>query len=1115
MNAAYRLMGNFPSRGFGDSLSSADFNSSAAIVSGKDARLPMSGAPRVRAPQAPGEVTEAYHAYEIHPLSYGQLTVMYSATGSMMQVNGAATRPCTYTNAVTWTGDGVPAYVSGDEAMCSMLRYNDFVTLQELWVLPKDVSSLPPKPWVEDASVKLDYTLTAPVSDEMLRSLLANYWRAASLQFFGPWDSGKRMACLYQDDLLMSHISNRDRTFTVCISHEDDCHALVPQAKGFLWQMILKNLPAQIRNITSVAAAVPMQHALSLYRDAAMCVVYPTADATFDFNIGKFPALEADEDRFMQQVLKGNQGALLKQMHTRYASLTGRMLLDECPFMADYDLALALYRIENAADDWTLLSNWYAVHRHLGQRHDIHGDMASRVMQDVDEYVTSRLRGRETEIAQLLTSQKDRLNGLKAAGLQSFLWEKATYSAGSYCEVPARITIACQGMEGAVFFTELPAAKAVPENDVAVQRMAGLLSSVLNTHHLDGQLTDQQIKLLKGRGQEIYRTCKPFHDAMAMYLATYQNRHPEDRIRLLDLATQYLDADEQAAEALKMLAGRLDQPVTTQESEAISSLWARLKHPAVVQNELNNYIAALYVRYFDDLSVVSQSVSKLGANITGALVKVFSEEPGCSLRVNAGNFASILGQDDKADCLLAAARNLAEVEPAYRAYLAYQLKLSVRSGESLYHWIVDMINRSLHTRMYHGPEAKGAFLTWCTELVMDYTLNYAAVHKHLPEKEAFGRMLKLATEKSPVFTQRMSMVLNVYETLLQANAPDAERQAQQLAPYLTGIQNGTMLQQVTSTYIGVLLQNEMQKAKFWEVMNRKDIIAHIQRTGALPKQIFDKATKQAAAVCIRQEMAAIPQPSGYRALFNDYASAENRFKRSFGIADFQTDATISMLWHEVAAQTFLERFEGFFQACTSIDEARSLLEVAENTIGVRQKANDAQTGRIIRLLKDVQSAIHNLPDERQLFSRMVAMAMSLRVTQSDKALKLVKHECELALEQENNFICRAGLCLLHSLQFNGYNWIGFLRLMQPGADDMMHNPYAVSNLPLLATVSGVLRLLENTQTPDNLLQSFTHYLRQDVNMAPYTVAVRKDQKAMAQYFPGMENSVSLHAWLGN
>ena len=1115
MNAAYRLMGNFPSRGFGDSLSSADFNSGAAIVSGKDARLPMSGAPRVRTPQAPGEVTEAYHAYEIHPLSYGQLTVMYSATGSMMQVNGAATRPCTYTNAVTWTGDGVPAYVSADEAMCGMLRYNDFVTLQELWVLPKDVSSLPPKPWVEDASVKLDYAPMAPVSDEMLRSLLANYWRTASLQFFGPWDSGKRMACLYQDDLLMSHVSNRDRTFTVCISREDDCHTLVPQAKGFLWQMILRNLPAQIRNITSVAAAVPMQHALSLYRDAAMCVVYPTAEATFDFNTGKFPSLEADEDRFMQQVLKGNQGALLRQMHTRFAALTGKMLLDECTFMADFDLALALYRIENAADDWTLLSNWYAAHRHLGLRHEIQGDLAARVMQDVDEYVTSRLRGHEVEVAQMLTSQKDRLNGLKAAGLQSFLWEKATYSAGSYCEVPARITVACQGMEGAVFFTELPAAKAVPENEVAVQRMAGLLSSVLNTHHLNGRLTDQQIKLIKVRGQESYRTCKPLHDAMAMYLAAYQNRHPEDRIRLLDLATQYLDADEQAAEALKMLANRLEQPVTTQESEAISSLWARLKHPAVVMDELNNYIAALYVRYFDDLSVVSQSVSKLGANITGAMVKVFSQEPGCSLRLNAGNFASILGQDDKVDCLLTAVRDLAQVEPAYRAYLMHQLKQSVHTGESLYTWIVEMINRSLHTRLYHGPEAKGQFLAWCTELVMDYTLNFALTAKRLPEKEAFGRMLKLAADRSPVFAQRMPMVLNAYETLLQANAPDAERQAQQLAPYLTGVPSGTMLQQVTSSCIGVQLQNEFQKANFWDVMNSKAVISQIQRTGALPKQVFDKETRHAAAVCIRQEMAAIPQPSGYRGLFNKYASEENRFKRSFSIPEIQTDATISMLWHEVAAQTFLERFESFFQACVSIDEASSLLEVAENTIGVRQKANETITGRIIRRLKDVQSGIHNLPDERQLFDRVVTMAASLRVTQSDKALKLVRRECEMVLERENNFIRRAGLCLLQSMQFNGYNWIGFLRMLQPGADDMMHNPYAASNLPLLATVSSVLRLFENTLTNDNLLQSFTHYLRQDVNMAPYTAAVRKDQKAMAQYFPGMENSASLRAWLGN
>lgn len=1115
MNAAYRLMGNFPSRGFGDSLSSADFTSGASIVSGTDARLPMSGAPRTRAPQTPGEVTEAYHAYEIHPLSFGQLTVMYSATGAMMQANGAATRPCSYTNAVTWTGEGVPAYVSADEAMCSMLRYNDFVTLQELWVLPKDVSTLPAKPWVEDASIRLDYALTAPVSDEMLRSLLAHYWRAASLQFFGPWDSGKRMFCLYRDDLLMQHIANRDRTFTVCISREDDCQKLVPQAKGFLWQMILKQLPRQIRNITSVAAAVPQQHAQSLYRDAAMCVVYPSNEAKFDFNSSKFPALEADEDRFMQQVLGGSLGALLEKMHTRYAALTGKMLVDECPFMADYDLALALYRVENAKDDWNLLANWYAVLHHLSQRHEIRDDRAARIMQDVDEFVAARIKGREGEIAQLLTSQADRNTALMAVRLQSFLWEKAVYAAGVAGETASRITMLCQGVSNAAFFPELPAAQAVPENESALQRMAALVSGVLKSYHMEARLTNAQVQQLLQRVTPAYRQSKPLFDAMAIYLAAYQDAHPEDRIRLLQLATQYLDADEQAALALKMLAGRLDSPVTEEECKAIGGVWQMLKDPASVQDELNAYIAALYVRYFEDLTVVSRIVTMLRTDTTGALVTVFTTEPGCALQLNEQNFNHVLGQNDKADCILAAAMNLPEVEQAYRTYLARQLERSVQSEESLYTWIVWMINRSLPTRLYTKLPDKENFLNWCTQLVMDYTLDFAAKAKRLPHEESFGRLLKQAEQKSPAFAKRIPKVLDVYEELLKAGAPNAERQAQQLAPYLTGVRNGTRLQQVTSMYISVLLQNELQKAAFWQVMNRKDIIGHIQRTGALPKQIFDKETRQVAAGCIRKELAGITQPLQYRTLFNTYASAENLFKRSVSIPDFQTDATISVMWHEVAAYTFLEQFEGFFKACESIDDARVLLEVAETTVGVRQKANESRTGKIIRRLIDVQGLLGALPDEKQLFSRVVERAVSLRMTQSDKALQLVRHECDAVLSRETNFIRSVGVTLMHSVVFTGYNWRSFLLKLEPDMDDMMHNPYASGNLPLLAVISSVLKLFEGTQTQDNLLQTFVHYLKTDANMAPYTAAVRKDQKAMALFFPGLESSASLRAWLEN
>lgn len=1115
MNAAYRLMGNFPSRGFGDILSSADFTSGAAIVSGKDARLPMSGAPHSRTPHAPGEVTEAYHAYEIHPLSYGQMTVMYSATGAMMQPSGSLTRPCSYTNAVTWAGNDVPPYVSSDTAMCSLLRYNDFVTLQELWVLPKDVSMLPPKEWKEDASIKLDYALTAPVSDEMFRSLLGHYWRAASMQFFGPWDSGKRMFCLYRDDLLMQHITNRDRSITVCISYDDDCQTLVPQAKGFLWQMILTKLPPQIRNITSFAAAVPQLHANSLYRDAAMCVVYPCNEAKFDFNCGRFPALDKDEDCFMKQVLSGNMGTLLTKMHIRYAALTGKLLVDECTFMADYDLALALYRLENAQDDWTLLTNWYAVMRHLAQRHDLRDEMAAGVMQDVDDYITARFKGRENEIAGMLTGQTERNTALMAARLQSFLWEKGVYTIGSTSEMANRITMLCQSVGSTAFFPELPAAKVIPEKEGSVQRMAALVSNILTSYHMESRLNNAQVQQLTALSAS-YQKSKPLHDAMAIYLAAYQDKHPEDRIRLLQLAVQYLDADDQVSQALKMLSSRLDSPVTAEECCVIGGVWSQLKDPEKVRASLNSYIEALYIRYFEDLSVVSRSVSPIKTDTTGALVAVLTTEPGCSLRLNEEGFTHVFGQNDKSECLLACAQDLPAVDKAFRAYLTHQLQLSVQNGENLYSWIVRIINRSLPTRLYAGANAKSDFLAWCARLVHDYTLSFALTAKRLPEEDAFNRMRKLAEEKSPVFVQSIPRVIEAYEGMLQAGAPNAERQAQQLAPYLTGIPAGTLLQQATSMYISVLLQSELKKAHFWQVMNRKETLGHIQRTGALPKQIFDKETRQVAAQCIRRELAAVTQPLDYRKLFNDYASAENQFKRSISIPDFATDATISVLWHEVAAQTFLEQFDGFFQACRTIGEAKGLMDVADNTVGVRQKAAETATGRIIRRLLDVQDLLSALPDENQLFSRVVERAVSLRMTQSEKALQLTRNECEAFLNSEKNFIRRTGVALLNSVIFaGGYDWHAFLLKLQPETDNMLHNPYAGGNLPLLATVSGVLKLFETTRTQDNLLQSFVQYLKTDATMSAYTQAVRKDQKSLAQFFPGYEKSASLRAWLEN
>lgn len=1109
MNAAYRLMGNFPSRGFGDSLSSADFTSGAAIVTGTDARLPMNGVPRTRTPQKVGEVTEAYHAFEIHPLSFGQLTVMYSATGAMMQATGA-TRPCSYTNAATWVGEDAPAYVSGDDAMCSVLRYNDFVTLQELWVLPRDVTTLPSKPWNEDAGITLEYAFPAPVSNEMLRSLLAHYWRSASLQFFGPWDSGKKTACLYRDDLIMQHIANRDRNLTVCISDVDDCHALVPQAKGFLWQVILKNLPVQVRNITSMAAAVPLQHAHSLYRDAAVCVVYPAAEAAFNLTNGKFPALEADEDAFMQMVLTGRMGMLLEKVYSRFQAETGKTAVDECPFMADYDLALSLYRIEHAADDWALLSNWYAAQCHLSQRHEIHGRFAARLLQDVDAFVKARLEGREEEVAGLLLSQKDRYRSLMSLKLQGFLWEKAIYNEDD-STVPGKIVFACQGEGATVFFTEYPAAQAQPEDPHAANSMASLTAGILQAYCLASPLSDAQVQQL-AKVTPVWRQQAALSRVMEDYVKSYEAAFPQDRIRLLQLSTQYLDADAQMKLALDMMGNtRLDSPVTEAECKAILAVRPLLKDAAASQEKLTDYYVALYCRHFADLTPVCKVASALRADTTAALCRIFTQAPGRDLQLNEQAHAFVLGAGDS---LISFARDAAGVESAYREYLSHQLTASVDRGENLYGWIVAAINRSLPTRLYQDAGTREAFLFWCSRQVMDYTLNFAAGWKKLPEDDAFARLFKLAKENSPVFTDAMPKVIATYETLLQADVPGAQKQAQQLAPYLHGIPDGSLLQQSTSLYISVLLQGEFQRMGFWQVMNRKDIYAHIQRSGALPRQIFDEDTKSEAVRAIRREVMTIQQPLQYRALLNTYTSAENLFKRSVSLPAILTDNTLSVLWHDAVARCFYEQFDGFFQACQTIDNVRTLMEVADSMVGVRQKIYDSVTGRIIRLLMDVQVFIGSLPEERVLIAKVMERANMLRSTQSAKAIDLVRTECEGQLGREVFFIRRVALCLLHSVTLQGINWNNFLYQMQPEMEGMLHSPYAAGSLPLLSMIGAALRVFEVNPTADDLMFNFAQYLRTDDTMAVYTAAVRKDQKSMAVYFPSLQGSASLNAWLG-
>lgn len=1114
MYAAYRLIGNFPSRGFGDSLSSAEFTSGAAIVTGTDARLPMNGVPHTREPQKVGEVAESYHAYEIHPLTFGQLTVLYSATGKMMQATGA-TRPCSYTNFVTWSGDEVPAFVSDDAPMCSMLRYNDFVTLQEFWTLPKEITALPTKPWVTDDSISLEYTAPVPVTDAMLRSLLAHYWRSATLSFFGPWDSGKKAVCLYQHDLLMQHITKRDRNVSVCISASDDCQEIVPQAKGFLWQLILKKLPAQVRNITSMAAAVPLQQTQSMYRDAALCVVYPHPDVKFNLVNGIFPALDEDEDQFIKQVLDGKMGRFMESLHQHYAKITGKKSLDECPFMADYDLALALYRLEHAQDDWALLTNWYAAQCHLNMRHDIHGRMASRLMQDVDAFANSRLKGREQEIVQMLLSQADRNRALMSRPLQSFLWEKAVYNEDNSTS-PAQIVTMCPGNGAQCFFTDYASAQTVPQDDRATQNMAALMSNVLQAYHTETQLTDTQIQQLL-KVAPVYHQSEVFCKTLADYLAAYQKNFPQDRIRLLQLSTQYLDTDKEINQAFEMLmATRLDAPLTEEECKAILHVLPLIQDAAGAYNTLTAYLTALYCRHYPNVAVVAKTAVQLRVDTTAALIQLFTQAPGWDFKLDDKTQPLVLGPANNNEYLLANARNVAEVEKAFRVYLKHQLDISIGTDKNQYNWCVNIINHALPTRFYTEAKTKESFLNWCAALVMDYTLDFAKASVTLPSDSAFSRMLNLAAQKSPVFSERLPKLMKVYEHLLFSNVDGAARQAQQLAPYLYGIPEDSLLQTATSNYISVLLQTEWAKGNFWQVLNRKDIVAHINRNGALPQKIFDEETKAAAAQAIRREvLSTIQQPREYDSLFSSYGSQEITFKRAITLPGMQTDNTVSILWHDVTSKCLMEQFDAFFQACKNIDQTHTLREVADrNTVpAVQQRIRDSYNGKVIRQLRETQSFISNLPEEKLLISRTMERSNMLRTMRSEKAVSLVETECDAQIKAKSSFIQKISISLLHCTKLNGLDWSDYLHTLQPDMDGMLHNPYASGSLPLLSAICASLRVFEIYPTQDNLLQSFLSYLKTDSVMASYTNAVKKDQKTMALFFPGLANYPSLSSWL--
>ena len=433
MEACHRLVGNPPQRGFGEALLSPDFPGSGRLTSGNEIRLPKTGVPGARAVSTENNAVERYRIFEVQPISYGVLSAIQS---SCCAVKNA--RASYYTDIVVPEQGG---RYSLEELGCraeKIIRFNGFIPLNTFWYMPKEQSSLDKGEWTTDEPFPLSYDMPdVLLEQDKLNALLAAYWHAASLQYFGPWDKKHSSIIELSQNVLLSNLT-QNATTQVIVDKDTNWEVLIRNGKAFFAKVILENLPQAVENIASVSIGVPVTATGSMFSDSAMCIIYPDNDAgvTCDLRQGKqkVDGLSGIAVRFLQDVREGNHTRLLDGLTARWKNDPE---LGGCMVEADYDLRLALYRIEtgSAENAYQLLKQWYVADKLLQLRHHIGTRQASALLTDTADCLAEKLGG---SADQLIAGMQIDPNSKTADVTQTeeneillpFLWSKLLNATG-------------------------------------------------------------------------------------------------------------------------------------------------------------------------------------------------------------------------------------------------------------------------------------------------------------------------------------------------------------------------------------------------------------------------------------------------------------------------------------------------------------------------------------------------------------------------------------------------------------------------------------------------------------------------------------------------------------
>lgn len=1042
MKVYHRLVGDPPARGFDDSLMSPGFPVTAALAGIKNARISVSGVPWEIKPDAQATgLTEQHRVYEVQSIAFGQVIAVHSAVGSKGQARAHA-----YTDFVLAKGrEG--ALFTDEMSAAQWLRFDGFINLEQFWALDKSIRVLQTSEWV--LPEQADFEWDRPLSAGFRQSLLARYWCAAS-----------RLAFKGRADALR-----------VCLGQETDCNSIIRSAKAFFAQVVLSGLPLAVNNIMSMSVPVPQQQIMQKFPDSALIILYPEENMScdYDLRLKSFTPIGDEEAGMIADLLEGRSCALLEDMLSRWQLQNGGAKRESCSLMADYDIALALFRLHKRlvkADEMPAL--WQELDERLSKGHGLSPDAADSILADAEQ----RLLGGMLDTPETPTFRPEE---------SRLLLHKALRAGEALFSSETELLKRQQNQRQGPFITELLLEKGLVKADNA-PRAAQLLAAVLEHGFLE-QFPDDACRGLMAE-VNFAGLCQEhlvIREAMVAYVHRVLERHPKKIFNMLPLSILYLDKNEVLGKALRLLCE--DYVVRLPEEDkclAISALRQHMDETNLAS--LREYTLNLLKQHTKALEGPAQVCQWIGADMSGTLKDFFSSA-GMDNALLKVPFSPEQMKQLLDSTLMSLAQNRDAVLGSARNYVDCVLAKARETGSDRFGWLTSCAGISnLLPSDFLADRATG------------HLIGYCAKAGKLPEESAFQTMLGWLQAEVKALEKHEQSLKDLYAEM-------GDRGGEQLIRLIPLLKDSSTPEQVRGAAMGLIASRFTRgcgREGFWLAVEaqREPMARAKMGAGELLR-----ATAEAAEKALAKSLGTLDCLADFE--------QEHECRKA------QKEDNLKKLWQEKLAEAFAQKYDQLFlNECLDLASAQKLKSLGE-TLQVGKQLEQVHGAKCLdALLKAANTIAVRIPalygdSMRACVRDTVSSLLSLNKAEDDRVYRQMRK-----VLRDSHLRQPGGREMLRALGFHRQLASGLICCakeneelqVEPLLDLMLQGDVKAIKVPCapqnLNTLAGICAMFEElSQYSPTYAARLCNHLLVNEGMKDYSQRLRQDKKGLKRFFP--------------